>query len=140
MESPAIGRGGGGGGGGESGGTAETIQVFARVRPFIDRENQDSCPVELENAEQHVISISTPSGKRSLYQFDRILLPSAQQEEVFHSVLPLIKASIGGYNTTVAAYGQTGTGKTHTMLGVDMWTLASGGDEELSAVEVKSAW
>lgn len=28
------------------------------------------------------------------------------------------------YNTTIFAYGQTGTGKTHTMLGVDMWAMA----------------
>ena len=119
---------------------AETIQVFARVRPFIDREDKEQSPVELKEASRHIIGVSTPTGKKSLYQFDQILSPDTTQEDVFRSVLPLITAALNGYNTTIAAYGQTGTGKTHTMLGVDMWTLASSGSDELSAAEVKSVW
>ena len=29
-----------------------------------------------------------------------------------------------GYNTTIFAYGQTGTGKTHTVLGLNLWEMA----------------
>lgn len=32
-------------------------------------------------------------------------------------VAPLIEEVLSGYNCTVFAYGQTGTGKTHTMVG-----------------------
>jgi hypothetical protein len=32
-------------------------------------------------------------------------------------VAPLVKGFLEGYNATVLAYGQTGTGKTHTMAG-----------------------
>ena len=40
------------------------------------------------------------------------------QVEVYqHVVSPLIKEVLAGYNCTVFAYGQTGTGKTHTMVG-----------------------
>ena len=43
---------------------------------------------------------------------------SGSQEEVFlESVYPLIDDVLNGYNATVFAYGQTGTGKTHTMEG-----------------------
>jgi kinesin family protein 11 len=40
------------------------------------------------------------------------------QEEVFReSILPIINEVLMGFNCTVFAYGQTGTGKTHTMEG-----------------------
>jgi len=34
------------------------------------------------------------------------------------SAFPLVESVIKGYNGTIFAYGQTGCGKTHTMLGV----------------------
>lgn len=38
--------------------------------------------------------------------------------EVYQEVVsPLIEEVLAGYNCTVFAYGQTGTGKTHTMVG-----------------------
>ncbi|GMI13159.1 hypothetical protein TrLO_g9197 [Triparma laevis f. longispina] len=47
--------------------------------------------------------------------------PSSTQQEVFHSSnLPsLINHSMNGYRTTFFAYGQTGAGKTFTVLGED---------------------
>ena len=32
---------------------------------------------------------------------------------------PLVESTIEGFNTCVLAYGQTGTGKTYTMMGGD---------------------
>ena len=34
------------------------------------------------------------------------------------TAFPLVESVIKGYNGTIFAYGQTGCGKTHTMLGV----------------------
>jgi len=34
------------------------------------------------------------------------------------SAFPLVESVIKGYNGTIFAYGQTGCGKTHTMLGI----------------------
>lgn len=43
---------------------------------------------------------------------------NAFQVDVYHDVVsPLIEEVLAGYNCTVFAYGQTGTGKTHTMVG-----------------------
>jgi hypothetical protein len=45
-------------------------------------------------------------------------LVGAGQEEVYGELgPPLEKALLGGYNACLLAYGQSGTGKTHTMLG-----------------------
>lgn len=44
--------------------------------------------------------------------------PNCEQINVFKLVaLPIIESVLEGYNGTVFAYGQTGTGKTHTMEG-----------------------
>lgn len=37
-------------------------------------------------------------------------------DEVFSEVEPVIKSVLDGYNACIFAYGQTGTGKTFTMV------------------------
>lgn len=45
-------------------------------------------------------------------------ISSCPQLQVYQEVVsPLIEEVLNGYNCTVFAYGQTGTGKTHTMVG-----------------------
>ena len=57
------------------------------------------------------------------YAFDTVLHEASSQTRVFDEVAkPVVEAVLKGYNGTVMAYGQTGTGKTHTM-------LARGGDD-----------
>jgi kinesin family member 5 len=58
--------------------------------------------------------------------FLQIFEEYATQEEVFeHAFADIPIALLEGYNSTCIAYGQTGTGKTHTMMGAD------GGSESL---------
>ncbi|GMH81021.1 hypothetical protein TL16_g08795 [Triparma laevis f. inornata] len=56
---------------------------------------------------------------------DGVFAPDAGQEEIFNATVPLLRAALSGYNATIFTYGQTGTGKTHTMLGHDLWALAA---------------
>lgn len=52
------------------------------------------------------------------FTFDRVYGPSATQEEVYaESARPAVLSVLAGYNASIVAYGQTGTGKTHTMEG-----------------------
>lgn len=52
------------------------------------------------------------------FTFDQTFGPESEQHEVYKAVVaPLIEEVLSGYNCTVFAYGQTGTGKTHTMVG-----------------------
>jgi kinesin family protein 11 len=47
------------------------------------------------------------------YDFDQVLGPNIDQEQTFHLVMgPMIEEILSGFNCTVFAYGQTGTGKT----------------------------
>lgn len=54
------------------------------------------------------------------FTFDRAFGPESKQNDVYQAVMaPLIGEVLAGYNCTVFAYGQTGTGKTYTMIGDD---------------------
>ncbi|CAK9213789.1 unnamed protein product [Sphagnum troendelagicum] len=56
------------------------------------------------------------------YQFDEVLTETSSQKRVYEVVAkPVVESVLEGYNGTVMAYGQTGTGKTFTLgrLGMD---------------------
>lgn len=44
--------------------------------------------------------------------------PGSKQKDLYDQVVsPIVKEALEGYNWTIFAYGQTGTGKTYTMEG-----------------------
>lgn len=52
------------------------------------------------------------------YHFDRVYDSDTSQERLYETaVAPMVDEVLQGFNCTVFAYGQTGTGKTHTMTG-----------------------
>ncbi|KAH9810600.1 P-loop containing nucleoside triphosphate hydrolase protein [Melampsora americana] len=52
------------------------------------------------------------------YPFDHVFGPDADQSLIFNDVVsPILTEVLQGYNCTIFAYGQTGTGKTYTMTG-----------------------
>jgi hypothetical protein len=60
------------------------------------------------------------------YEFDEVLTEAASQKRVYEVVAkPVVESVLEGYNGTVMAYGQTGTGKT--------FTLGRLGDEDTAA-------
>lgn len=61
-------------------------------------------------------SIKDVGDKDRVFSFDMTFEPGCEQERVFkQAALPIIESVLEGYNGTIFAYGQTGTGKTHTM-------------------------
>ncbi|KAJ2714959.1 hypothetical protein H4R19_001460 [Coemansia spiralis] len=64
------------------------------------------------------VAISNPAAKSTEYLFDGLFGPQTTQEEVYDkAVSPILNQVMQGYNCTIFAYGQTGTGKTYTMEG-----------------------
>ncbi|MBZ3876113.1 Kinesin-like protein KIF11, partial [Sciurus carolinensis] len=60
----------------------------------------------------------TDKSSRKTYTFDMVFGASTKQIDVYRSVVcPILDEVIMGYNCTIFAYGQTGTGKTFTMEG-----------------------
>ncbi|CAD6194606.1 unnamed protein product [Caenorhabditis auriculariae] len=59
-------------------------------------------------------------GKQLCYKFDELFDQSHENADVYKkSVKSLVASAVDGFNVTVAAYGQSGSGKTHTLLGTD---------------------
>ena len=54
----------------------------------------------------------------SKYHYDHVFDPTCTQKFIFEkAVKPIVDSVMEGFNGTVFAYGQTSSGKTHTMLG-----------------------
>ena len=106
------------------------VQVCARIRP---PQNVKSSPKETQSQDNaNFVAWSVDDdrrvyesnktekvhGRTSSYTLDKIFGTSSTTNEIYNSsVASLVKAAMEGYNSTVMAYGQTSTGKTHTMTG-----------------------
>lgn len=96
------------------------IKVCARFRPLnqseedlISQSKASKCVKFLENS----VQIQDPCNPQT-FSFDHLLLPQSTQEEVFDLIgKPAISDVLDKFNSTIFAYGATGSGKTHTMMG-----------------------
>lgn len=105
--------------------TESSIQVYIRCRRRSEREIQESSPIIIstEGPRGQNITIETAATTSVLgvvtlpptrtYPFDTTFGPEADQSMVYQDVVhPMLDEVIKGYNCTLFAYGQTGTGKT----------------------------
>lgn len=77
-----------------------------------------SAAVSIASDQQSVAFYGSESSKS--FVFDSSLDERASQEQIYALVAKeIVQDALDGYNGTVLAYGQTSTGKTHTMLGKD---------------------
>jgi hypothetical protein len=91
---------------------AENIQVAVRFRPLNDRENSE----HLEINEKSVVVSDRNS--RHEFTFDYVFGEDSTQEVVYNKLAKSAVESVcNGYNSTIFAYGSSGTGKTYTMFG-----------------------
>ena len=100
------------------------VQVVARLRPLNKRElnsgSNADIPVVTTNTENNTVTVVKGLGNkavRSRFQVSKVYNSFATQEDVFGSVRGLVDDVLEGYDATVFAFGQTGTGKTYTMEG-----------------------
>ncbi|URE38463.1 KISc [Musa troglodytarum] len=93
------------------------VKVYCRVRPPFEDEG----PSIIELPDDFTIRVNT--GDESLanpkrdYEFDRVYGPHVGQGEFFCDVQPFVQSALDGYNVSIFAYGQSRSGKTHTMEG-----------------------
>ncbi|XP_072974724.1 kinesin-like protein KIN-5A [Typha angustifolia] len=98
------------------------VQVLLRCRPLSEEEKRVHTPVVITCNEhrREVSAIQNIANKQidRTFVFDKVFGPKSQQKDVFeHAVVPIVNEVLEGYNCTIFAYGQTGTGKTYTMEG-----------------------
>ncbi|KAL1553200.1 kinesin-like protein KIN-UC [Salvia divinorum] len=97
---------------------SERVRVAVRIRPKNAEDLSDvdhaDC-VELQ-PELKRLKLRKNNWSSESYRFDELLTESASQKRVYEAVAkPVVESVLDGYNGTVMAYGQTGTGKTYTL-------------------------
>ncbi|KAL4621528.1 hypothetical protein ACB092_06G234800 [Castanea dentata] len=95
------------------------VRVAIRLRPrnaedlLLDADFSDC--VELQ-PELKRLKLSKNNWSSESYRFDEVFTETASQKRVYEVVAkPVVESVLNGYNGTVMAYGQTGTGKTYTV-------------------------
>ncbi|XP_060637179.2 kinesin-like protein KIF18B [Anolis sagrei] len=115
-----------------------SVMVVVRVRPQTPREQEANRQSVVQVAGNSMLvfdpeesnlsgfpvsfqaqdSASKRKGKNLTFAFDRVFGESSTQAEVFENTTKgILDSVLNGYNCSVFAYGATGAGKTHTMLG-----------------------
>ena len=120
--------------------STDNLKVAIRIRPPLLREVEKNLPfrsIVLTNKENNTCSLVEYIGAEldeagrqkewisnpQMFQihrfiFDDVFDIESSQEEVYRvSAKPAVNSVLEGYNSTIFAYGQTGTGKTFTMEG-----------------------
>lgn len=99
------------------------VRVAVRVRPLNEREKSNALSSAFDWRITGSNITQTVSGRpaaNSSYEFDRVFDKTADNATVFENLArPVVHAALDGYNATIFAYGQTSSGKTHSMLGTD---------------------
>lgn len=100
----------------------ETVKVIVRCRPLSTQE--------IANGHSKIVHMRPQRGQIELknpkeqdeptkdFTFDAIYDENSTQSDLYEETFrDLVDSVLNGYNATIFAYGQTGTGKTHTMEG-----------------------
>ncbi|XP_010514907.1 PREDICTED: kinesin-like protein KIN-5D [Camelina sativa] len=98
------------------------VQVILRCRPLSEDEARIHTPVVISCNEnrREVAATQSIAGKHidRHFAFDKVFGPASQQKDLYdQAICPIVFEVLEGYNCTIFAYGQTGTGKTYTMEG-----------------------
>ena len=94
----------------------ENIQVNIRLKPTDNLINDDfNNLLVFEDKSKSIINKKT----KERLTFDNIVSDKTTNEEIFSSIIQpqIIDFALKGINSTIFTYGQTSTGKTHTMKG-----------------------
>ncbi|GLT38881.1 hypothetical protein SLA2020_130990 [Shorea laevis] len=98
------------------------VQVLLRCRPLSEDEQRSNVPrvISCNEHKREVTVLQNVANKQvdRIFTFDKVFGPKAQQRTIYdQAVVPIVNEVLDGFNCTVFAYGQTGTGKTYTMEG-----------------------
>ena len=95
--------------------------MHVRVRPLNEQEAEKGTAWKNENSK--IFQINPATGEpvsESPYLLDNIFGKGWSTQQVYEQTTQaLIQKVVGGFNSTVFAYGQTSSGKTHTMRGTE---------------------
>ncbi|XP_034511455.1 kinesin-like protein KIF1A isoform X15 [Ailuropoda melanoleuca] len=105
-----------------------SVKVAVRVRPFNSREmSRDSkCIIQMSGSTTTIVNPKQPKETPKSFSFDYSYWSHTSPEDVKYASQKQVYRDIGeemlqhafeGYNVCIFAYGQTGAGKSYTMMG-----------------------
>ncbi|XP_044129794.1 kinesin-like protein KIF22 isoform X3 [Bufo gargarizans] len=93
------------------------VRVAVRLQPYMEKGEDEVCVRGLDSQSLEIVNCRNQL-ETMQYQVDAFYGDNATQCEIYNgSVYPLLPHLLVGQNASVFAYGPTGAGKTHTMLG-----------------------
>lgn len=100
----------------------ECVRVAMRCRPLSQKEMDENrqITVEIVSKLKQIVVFSKPNDTENQknFTFDMVYDWNSSQTEIYkETASPIVDSVMEGFNGTIFAYGQTGTGKTHTMEG-----------------------
>uniref|UniRef100_A0A8C5PLM4 Kinesin-like protein n=1 Tax=Leptobrachium leishanense TaxID=445787 RepID=A0A8C5PLM4_9ANUR len=101
----------------------DNVKVVVRCRPLNEREKAMGSKMAVNVDEIRgtiaVHKVDSTNEPPKTFTFDTVFGTDSKQLDVYNlTARPIIDSVLEGYNGTIFAYGQTGTGKTFTMEGV----------------------
>ncbi|XP_069774565.1 kinesin-like protein KIF1B isoform X3 [Narcine bancroftii] len=105
-----------------------SVKVAVRVRPFNSREisKESKCIIQMQGSSTSIINPKNPKESPKTFSFDYSYWSHtsaedpcfASQNQVYNDIgKEMLQHSFEGYNVCIFAYGQTGAGKSYTMMG-----------------------
>lgn len=95
----------------------ENTKLILRIKPKTEEEYLENNKI-FEIKDNSLIEFLGSKNNSKIFKFDYIFSEDSQQKEIFEVCAKDICDSLfEGYNGTIFAYGQIGSGKTFTMLG-----------------------
>lgn len=95
----------------------ERVKVYCRVRPFLSNEIDNTKYIKEIDVNKGRFSLDNINNTK-IYSMDYFFSENSIQNDIYNVIgLPIVQAVLHGFNGTIMAYGQTGAGKTYTMLG-----------------------
>ncbi|XP_069803085.1 kinesin-like protein KIF1B isoform X8 [Dendropsophus ebraccatus] len=112
-----------------------SVKVAVRVRPFNNRElgKESKCIIQMQGNSTSIINPKNPKEPAKSFSFDYSYWSHtspddpcfASQSRVYNDIgKEMLEHAFEGYNVCIFAYGQTGAGKSYTMMGKQEETQA----------------
>ncbi|XP_048860934.1 kinesin-like protein KIF1B isoform X4 [Brienomyrus brachyistius] len=105
-----------------------SVKVAVRVRPFNSREisKESKCIIQMQGNSTSILNPKNPKEAAKSFSFDYSYWSHtspddscfASQNQVYNDIgKEMLEHAFEGYNVCIFAYGQTGAGKSYTMMG-----------------------
>ena len=94
-------------------GVEDHVRVAVRVRPSVS--GRSCCDTSRRNT---VLLARSSHGAARRFAFDDVFEERTTNAELYGAIgQPLLRSALDGYNATLLAYGQTGAGKSFSIIG-----------------------